>query len=244
MEPSKEATAVFDRYAASVEARLGQEHEAGAQFLVLPATGTDKDLRLRRGEEVVEKLAPAEGADPPGAMLHDWRGTAFVPGGKAADFERLLEDFGNYPKRFAPQVLAASVVGGQGGNLQARMRVQQHHVLTVTLDTNYKVYFGRLDEHHGFSISRSTRIAEIEHAGAPNERALSPAEEHGFLWRLNTYWNWEERDDGLYVQVESISLTRSIPAGLGWAIRPFVESVPRESLEFTLRAACESLRKP
>ena len=35
---------------------------------------------------------------------------------------------------------------------------------------------------------------------------------------MNTYWSYEERDGGLYMQVESISLTRSIPHGLGWAV--------------------------
>ena len=73
--------------------------------------------------------------------------------------------------------------------------------------------------------------------------ALSPSEEHGFLWRLNTYWSYEERDGGLYMQIESVSLTRSIPTGFGWLVRPFVESVPRESLEFTLRSMCNALRK-
>ena len=51
------------------------------------------------------------------------------------------------------------------------------------------------------------------------------------------------RDGGLYMQIESISLTRSIPNGFGWVIKPFVESVPRESLEFTLRSTTDALRK-
>ena len=63
------------------------------------------------------------------------------------------------------------------------------------------------------------------------------------MWRLNTYWSYEERDGGLYLQIESVSLSRSIPTGLGWAIGPFVESVPRESLEFTLHKTCEALKK-
>jgi hypothetical protein len=45
------------------------------------------------------------------------------------------------------------------------------------------------------------------------------------------------------MQIESVTLTRSIPTGLGWVIGPFVESIPRESLEFTLRSACDALRK-
>jgi galactose mutarotase-like enzyme len=96
---------------------------------------------------------------------------------------------------------------------------------------------------HGYSLSRSTQISEIAAAGTASERALSAGEEHGFLWRLNTYWSYEERDGGLYMQIESVSLTRSIPLGLGWAIGPFVEKVPRESLEFTLDSTCKALRK-
>jgi hypothetical protein len=135
------------------------------------------------------------------------------------------------------------VLTQQDDRLQAWMRVRQHHVLTVVMDTTYDIAFGRLDPQHGYSISRSTRISEIDSPGTSKERALGAAQEHGFLWRLNTYWSYVERDGGLYMQIESVSLTRSIPPGLGWALRPFVESVPRESLEFTLRSTCNALRK-
>jgi hypothetical protein len=60
---------------------------------------------------------------------------------------------------------------------------------------------------------------------------------------MNTYWSCEERDGGLYIEIESVSLSRSIPVGLGWAIGPFIESVPRDSLEFTLRATRDALKK-
>ena len=113
----------------------------------------------------------------------------------------------------------------------------------VVMDTAYDVTFARLDAQHGYSISRSTQISEIDAAGTASERVLSSSQEHGFLWRLNTYWSYQQRDGGLYMQIESVSLTRSIPTGLGWLIGSFVESVPRESLEFTLRATCNALRK-
>ena len=197
----------------------------------------DLDARVRRGELVIEELTPAAGSELPGGLLHHWRGTAFAPGATAKDFERVMRDFGGYSRVFAPQVMRASVVGGQGDRVQAVMRVRQKHVITVVLDTAYDVSFGRLDAGHGWSVSRSTRVAEIEDAGTAKERVLRLDEEHGFLWRMNTYWSYEERDSGLYMQVESVSLSRGIPVGLGWAVRPFVESVPRDSLEFTLRAA-------
>jgi hypothetical protein len=226
-----------------VESRLAQQHRPDTSFLASADSDPQSDTRLRRGELMVERLTPPGDSELPGAMLHDWRGTAFVPGAKAADFERLMKDFSAYPQHFAPQVLQARVLTQQGDALQATMRVRQKQVITVVMDTTFDITYGRLDAQHGYSLSRSTRISEIDSPGTSHERALSGNEEHGFLWRLNTYWSYEERDGGLYMQVESVSLTRSIPRGLGWAVQPFVESVPRESLEFTLRSTCNAIRK-
>ena len=237
-QPSPEAVSVFRQYAACVEARLFRQRESPAAFLV---TDPREEVRLRRGELIAEQLSPT--AQPAGALLHHWRGTAFVPGAKAAQFERMLRDFRAYPHVFAPQVVEARAQPLGSDAMQATVRVRQRHVMTVVMDASYDVTFGELDAREGFSTSRSTRIYEIDAAGTDRERALTPAEEHGFLWRLNTYWTYQQRDGGLYVQLESVSLSRSIPAGLGWALRPYVTSVPRESLEFTLRSAMNAMHE-
>jgi hypothetical protein len=250
-EPLPAATAAFDKYVVAVETRLGLQHQSPDSFVAVTDSDPQRDLRLRQGEVMIENLTPGTIADLPGALLHHWRATAFAPGATAAEFERVLRDFKEYPHRFSPEVLQAKVLAQDGDRMQAdriqadriqaTMRVRQKHVLTVVLDTTYDVTFGRLDAKDGYSTSRSTRIYEIDAPGTSHEHALSPAEEHGFLWRINTYWTYEERDGGLYMQIESVTLSRSIPTGLGWAIKPFVESVPRESLEFTLRSACKAL---
>lgn len=242
-EPPAAAISAFNTYVARVESGLAQQHHSADGFLVAPASDPQREARLRRGELVIEQLTPAGGVGLPGALLHHWRGTAFVAGASAADFERVMRDFDSYPRRFSPQVLRAQVVLRQGDRLQASMRVEQRHIITVVMDTAYDVSFGRLDARHGYSTSRSTRISEIASPGTASEHALAAGEEHGFLWRQNTYWSYEERDGGLYTQIESVSLSRSIPAGLGWVVRPFVESVPRDSMEFTLRSTCNALRK-
>jgi len=239
-EPTAAAAAAFDAYVRVLESRQAQQHRSPRGFVVV---SPEEQARLRRGEFVVEQLTPSAEQELHGAMLHDWRGTAFVPGGTVAEFERLMRDFNGYSRIFSPQVLKASVLSRQGDQMQVTMRVRQQHILTVVMDTSYDVTFARLDAQHGYSVSRSTRIAEIDSPGTSSERVLGPDEEHGFLWRMNTYWSFEERDGGLLMQIESVSLTRSIPRGLGWAVRPFVESVPRESLEFTLRSVCRALRK-
>lgn len=236
-QPSAAAVAGFDAYMQKVEARLDRQTRSAKGFLVAA-----DDARLRRGELVIEKVAADPAPDVPGAMLHHWRGTAFVPGARAEDFERLMGDFAGYPKVFAPEVVSARVLGEDDDTIHVAMRLKQKHVLTVVLDTTYDIGAGELDPKHGCIVSISTRIDEIADAGGKGEHALSAAENHGFLWRLDTYWTYEERDGGLYMQIETVSLTRAIPPGLGWAVGPFVESVPRESLEFTLRAVCEALR--
>jgi hypothetical protein len=233
--PTSSASAAFDDYAQQVEGRLSTEHRAVSTFLVLGHTNSDRETaRLRSGEMIVERLTPS--AEVPDAMLHDWRGTAFAPGATAADFERVMRNLGSYPKTFAPEVLSGKVLEASGDRMRVRMRVRQHHVITVVMDTDYDVHFGRLDAQHGYCLSTSTRIAEIDLPGTVKERELTSGEEHGFLWRLNSYWSYEERDGGLYMQVEAVSLTRAVPRGLGWAIGPYVDSIPRESLEFTLQA--------
>jgi hypothetical protein len=241
-EPTTEAITAFNTYVKAVESRLAQQHQSRDGFLAPPLT-PQNEKRLRQGELIIEPITPVTGSALPGALLHDWRGTAFAPGATLADFERLMKNISAYPQHFSPQVLQAKLLSQQGDRLQAFMRVRQHHVITVVMDTTYDITFGRFDAHHGYSLSRSTKISEVDSPGTASEHVVPAGEEHGFLWRQNTYWTYEEGDGGLYMQIESVSLSRSVPNGLNWVVQPFIEKIPRESLEFTLRSTCNALRK-
>ncbi len=233
-QPSPAASAAFDAYVRRMELRLGR-HEP-------PEAGGARE-QLLRGEMVVEDRRPHAEVIAPGAMLHHWRGMAFVAGARAQDFERLMKDFDGYPKYYSPQILRAEMLERAGDRFRVRLRVRQRHVLTVVMDTTYEVAFGRVDGRAGYSVSRSTQVSEIERVGTGSEHSLLLGQEHGYLWRLNSYWSYVERDGGLYMEIESASLTRDIPHGLGWIVAPFVQSIPRESLEFTLRRTGEELRE-
>ena len=236
--PTPAAVSGFNDYVGQVEARLAQEHRSAEGFL--PPADT---ARVKNGDVVLEHLTPAATKEMSGALLQDWRGTAFVPGAKGADFERVMRNFAVFPKIYTPEVLTTTVPLHEGNHYHVAMRIRQQHIITVVLDMTYDTLFGKLDPAHGYSLSRSMKITEIDAAGTPKERAMSADEDHGYLWRLNNYWSYEEGDGGLYIQVESVSLSRAVPKGLGWAIGPFVNSVPRESLEFTLKATRDALKK-
>lgn len=237
-QPTPAAVAGFNDYVGRVEARLAGQHKSTDGFLA----PVDR-ARVRSGDVVIEHLTPATTKELPGALMQDWRGTAFVPGAKGEDFERVMRNFEIFPRIYSPEVLKASVQTLGTNHYQVKMRVRQQHVVTVVMDMTYDTTFGRLDAEHGYSLSRSTQITEIDAAGTPQERVLSVDEDHGYLWRLNNYWSYEEGDGGLYIQVESVSLSRAAPKGLGWMIGPFIKNVPRESLEFTVRATRDALKK-
>jgi hypothetical protein len=45
------------------------------------------------------------------------------------------------------------------------------------------------------------------------------------------------------VECEAVSLTRDVPTGLGWLVRPIIRDLPKESLESTLSETREALSK-
>jgi hypothetical protein len=235
-----EADRAFAAYAATVEARLQQQHRSAESFVQFSTAQTEALERLRKGEFVIEQLGN-DLPETPGAMMHHWRGSAFVPGAKAADFLRLMQDYDKLYESYKPQMVSSRLISRQGSDFQVAMRLRQHKVITVVMDSEYDVHYGALDSAHGYSISRSTRVSEIADAGTKDEHAIAPGKDNGFLWRINTYWTYAEVNGGLVIQCESISITRDIPRGLGWMIGPFVQSVPRDSLEFTLKATSNAL---
>jgi hypothetical protein len=114
-------------------------------------------------------------------------------------------------------------------------------VITVVLDGVYDVATRTMSANSGASSSRSKHIWEVEAAGSANERRMKEGDDDGFLWRLNSYWSFQEVPGGLLIECEAVSLTRDIPGGLRWLAGPVVEEMPRESLEFTLQATRNGL---
>ncbi len=176
-------------------------------------------------------------------LIHDWVGAIFIPKAKAADAVAVLQDVNRYKDIYAPDVIDSKVVKRDGDHIFAFMRVLKKKVITVVLETEYDVEYRNKGNGRYEVWSRSTRIAEVEHAGHEHEHVRPPDTGYGFLWRLNSYWLIEERDGGVYMECRAISLTRDIPLGVAWAVKPMVTSLPRESLLATLegtRAAVEA----
>ena len=220
---------------------MSGEVRSGGAFLwldSLPESGrSEANARLKRGEVISEQLHttdPSGVSNTPGALIHHWMGTVFIPGVSLRQVLALVQDYDRHSTYYSPEVVKSKTIEHAGNDFRVYLRLKKKKVVTVVLDTEYLVHYHALDPARAFSESYSTRISEVTRPDEPEERDLPPGQGEGFMWRLNSYWRFAERDGGVYVQCEAISLTRDIPAGLHWLIAPFIESIPRESLEFTL----------
>jgi len=170
-------------------------------------------------------------------MLHDWSAAALAPGGTVDKALAVLQAYDDYKKLYAPEVIAAKLLSRDGDRSHIYMQLRKKKIMTVVLDTEYDVQVRRLENGKKAVFSRSTSISEVD-----NGRALPPGTGHGFLWRANTYWLLEPRPEGVYLECRMITLSRDVPAALGWAIKPMITTVPRESLRATLEATIRALR--
>jgi len=231
-----ETIAGFDRYVSLSEQQMTSEAFLGVDSLA-PAERAAAIARLKSGEVITERLQTLDQNHPifvPNGLIHHWRGSIFIPGVTLSRTLAFLQDYDHESRFYSPDVQQSKLIGRHGDHFKVFLRLRKTKVVTVILNTEYDVQYNRIDRARAISISRSTRIAEVENAGKPHESEKSVGNDSGFLWRLNSYWHFLEQDGGVYIQLDAISLTRDIPTGLGWLIGPFVTSIPKQSLVFTL----------
>jgi hypothetical protein len=238
-----ETREAFERYVRLVEARNESELKRGMALLWVDGLAepprAEAYAGLKQGEVQMEKLEVLENGKPiacPGGMIHHWTGVVFVPGAKLEDVLGVLEDYDRHSVYYAPDVERSKLESREGNHFRVFLRFRRHKVITVVLNTEHEVQYFHDAPGRAHSRSSALRIAEVENAGKSDEREKTPGDDGGFMWRMETWWRMEERDGGIYVQSEVASLTRDIPKGLGWMIKPFVTGIPKESLTFTLEA--------
>jgi len=239
----------FERYVRLVDTRNHVELKRGTDLLWIDGLPGEQRAEayaaLKRGEVKMRKLEVLDNGEPiacPGGMIHHWTGVVFIPGVELADVLGVLEDYDRHSAYYAPDVEKSKIESRAGDHFRVFLRFRRHKVITVVLNTEHEIQYFRDAQGRAHSRSSAVRIAEVENAGKSDEREKTPGDDGGFMWRMETWWRMEERDGGVYVQSEVASLTRDIPTGLGWMIKPFVSGIPKESLTFTLEATRRAVR--
>ncbi len=225
----------FDRYIKATEQRLDT-----AKVFLWSDENPDRARLVRQGQVVVQPFGKTPEIEVPDGLIHDWVGAVFIPSVALEKTLANMQDY-NHKEAYRPEVISSRLVSRNGNDFEVYMRLLKKKVITVVLDTDHSVHYFPVGPGKWRSISRTTKVSEVEHAGKPDERVLPPGTGGGYLWKLNSYWRFEERDGGTLVECEAVSLTRDVPAGLGWLIKPIIRELPRESLAATLRETREAL---
>jgi len=238
LQPESEAG--WRAYVAVTERRIATELSARGSFLAMDFAGDAAADRLAvlAGEVVTREVetVDADGAriDIPSALAHHWRGDVLVP---RATLDDVLAKVESGALLSAPDdVLKAAVIDRGPGWMTVYLRVRRTKFVTVVYDTTHDVTFTRLSATRAVSRSTATRIVEIEDPGTASERALPAGDDHGYLWKLNAYWRYEQVPGGVIVECESISLSRTVPSLVRYLVGPLIESTARDSMDRTLRA--------
>jgi hypothetical protein len=239
----QETVAAFDHYVQLTETRNDEELRRPSGFLWIDGLSPDERRKaydaLKNGDVKIQKLETWGGGEKiqcPGGLIHHWVGAVFIPHAKLDHVLQVLQDYNHQSEYYAPDVEQSRIESRDGDHFVVFLRFRRHKVITVVLNTEHDIRYFRDSDTREHSRSSAVHIGEVENAGKTDEREKPPGKDGGFLWRMETWWRMEERDGGVYVQSEVVSLTRDIPAGLGWMIGPFVTSIPRETLTFTLEA--------
>jgi hypothetical protein len=177
----------------------------------------------------------------PNGLIHHWVGLVFVPNRSISDVISLTRSYEHYPEFFNPAVLEARLLDRREVADQFSMVVRQK-VLTVdaALQGQYQTTFHRVDKSHWYATTESTRIQEFLNYGRQNQKAFAPDHGSGFVWRSETVTRFEAADDGVFVEVEAIVLSRSIPASVRWIVNPVIGKISRSTLTTSLRQMREA----
>lgn len=228
----------FNRYIRQAEERL----DARKDFL-WASESAERLRRVRQGEIVVEPSGKSPISKVPGGLIHDWVGLVFLPGVTLAQTLALVQDYNRHKEFYKPEVVDSRILSHEGNHFRIYLRLLKKQVITVVLATEHEVQYQPAGPGRWRSKSWTTKIAEVNDAGKPGETEEPPGRGHGFLWRLNSYWRFEEKDGGTWVECEAISLTRDVPMGLGLIIEPIIRNLPKDSLEHTLQSSRKALVK-
>ena len=239
-ELKQEAVRTWDAYVET--ANLQMRDRTHKTFLWVDES-PDRIQRLRNGEILISSVGQRNPKPVPSGLIHDWIGAAFIPNVRLEDVLSAARSYDHYKDFYQPAVVDSKSLGTTGDCDKYSMRVVNKEVVAETaLDGEYEACYVQVDAKRWYSIGYSTRVQEVQGYGRPDERDLPPGQGSGYIWRLYSIARFEQADDGVYVELEAMALSRDIPFAVRWLVAPIVRNVSKSSLQTSLRQMEEAVR--
>lgn len=225
-----ETKEAWDAYLQAANAAMQARLQPGAHFLWLD--DEPERLAIVRGKgPYIGPVGPHIPKKVPSGLIHDWLGAGFMPNAKIEDILHVLRDYDRYKEVYRPGVIDSISHGTDGVKDLFSMRLANKSAVSKTaLDTECEVSYMRVNDHRWYAISNTKHIQEVDKFGTPEQRTLPEDQGTGLIWRLSSITRLEERDGGVYAELEAIALSRDIPGAFRVLVTPIVRRVSKDSL--------------
>lgn len=215
-ELKPETLTAWEQYVHTVESHMLDRLASKTPFLWLDEDGKRRS-EIRSGRILAEPITKNGNQSLDGADIHDWIGGVFVPNATIADVLTVVRDYDRYKDFYRPVVADAKVLERSPDEGRFTMIwVKKVLFVTAALESEYSATYSRVDDKRWYSMSNTIRVQEIEQYGKAGQHKLPPGEGRGYLWRLYTVARYQERDGGVYVEMESVGLSRTVPSYIRW----------------------------
>ncbi|MCU1273504.1 MAG: hypothetical protein JWO48_935 [Bryobacterales bacterium] len=199
--------------------------------------------KLRNGEILVAPISASIPKRVPSGLIHDWIGATFIPNATVTEVLSVIRDYGRYRDIYRPAVIdSRAFTSGETEDRFSVVLMNRTLFAKTALDSNYKSTFSQVDDHRWYSIAETMGIQEIAGYGTTGQHILPKDEGTGLIWRMSSIARFEERDGGVYVEVEAIVLSRDVPVSLRWLVDPIIRRVSRESLQTSMQQTQDAVR--
>jgi hypothetical protein len=203
----------------------------------------DRAAKLRNGEIVVSPAGPHIPLRVPSGLIHHWIGAVFVQNATLHDVLPIVRDYGRYKEIYHPAVIDSRTIDTGESEDRFSMVLMNKSVISKTaLDSDYRSSYIRVNDQRWYCVSETTRIQELAGYGTSGQHTLPVDEGTGLIWRIYGITRFQERDGGVYIELEGMVLSRDIPFVLHWMVAPIVRRVSRESLQTSLKQTQDAIR--
>jgi hypothetical protein len=237
-----ETLQAWETYLQAAKVRHQKALAEGTSFLSVAAERADS-VKLTQGDVIVSPVKPSAPIKVPSGLIHDWVGAIFIPNASIGDVMRVVRDYDHYQSIYHPNVVGSKPIEvSEAEDRFSIVIMNKSFFAKGALDSDYRSTFSRADDQHLFSTTEAIRIQEVSDYGAASQNRLPAGHGTGMIWRLYSFARYEQRDGGVYVELEAIALSRDIPATLHWVVDPIVRRVSRSSLTTSLQQTADAVR--
>ena len=230
----------WNAYVRTVTSSMEQRAKGDHPFLWVDES-PDLKKRVLAGEVVV---APHDHAKISNGLIHHWVGAIFFPGATLDQVNAVLDDYDHYKDIYAPMITKSKLLERTDQREKVNLLLVGKAVGVIgAVDTDDEVQTVKVDADKMYSVSNSVRAQEISDYGKPSEHLLPQDQGPGYVWRTFGITRLMQRDGGVYLEMETISLSRGIPWEFRWLVAPVTEHLPRTVMMQTLNDTREAVKK-